>query len=416
MRRFIIFFIFVIQLVYFQLANAQFFFDKVEEVGDFDFEKPIGFYTNPRYNRIEGLFANFGVKMRPKSVSGLQFYGDVGLGFWNDSGKRFRYTAGVRKDFFDFKRLTLGAEYFRKLASNDDWVVSEVENSLASFFLRNDHKDYFGKQGLRLYVHHKFLEIHTLRFEIARQTYDALDRNIDWSVFKGDFSENPRRPDSFIAEGDETNLRFIAALDWRDNPIFPLNGWYLEGIYERTMGDFDTDGFFFTVKRFQQTFGNHRLFIRGMLGARRGHIGIKSSLAAPDTLFEQYSIDLGGIGSLRGFEAKEFTGNRMVMLNANYLFGGDILQKIPLQGIPFFGAIWAALSMGVFVDTGWAWTTDDLGSSLVSGFGDLDLDDLKTNVGVSLLVLEGVLRLDIAKRTDRSNDDYRITFRLLKTF
>ncbi|MCH8020540.1 hypothetical protein IH785_11825, partial [candidate division KSB1 bacterium] len=48
-----------------------------------------------------------------------------------------------------------------------------------------------------------------------------------------------------------------------------------------------------------------------------------------------------------------------------------------------------------------------------SGFGDLDL---QTNVGVSLLALEGVLRLDIAKRTDRSNDDYRITFRLLKTF
>ncbi len=84
-----------------------------------------------------------------------------------------------------------------------------------------------------------------------------------------------------------------------------------------------------------------------------------------------------------------------------------------MQRIPFFGAIWTALSLGVFVDTGWAWTTDDLDAGLFSGFGDLDL---QTNVGVSLLALEGVLRLDIAKRTDRSNDDYRITFRLLKTF
>ena len=414
MRKVVICIIFLIQLVYFQSANAQFFFDKVEEVGDFDFEKPIGFYTNPRFNRVEGLFANVGVKIRPESVSGLQFYGDVGPGFWNDSGKRFRYTAGVRKDFFDFKRLTLGAEYFRTLASNDDWVVSEVENSLASVFLRNDHKDYFGKQGLRLYIDHKFLEVHTLRFEVARQTYDALERNIDWSIFKGDFSENPKRLDSFVAEGDETNLRVIAALDWRDNPIFPLTGWYLEGIYERTMGDFDTDGFFLTFKRFQQTFSNHRLFIRGMVGARRGDIGIKSGrVAIQDILFEQYSIDLGGIGSLRGFDGKEFTGNRMVMLNANYLFGGDILQKVPLQGIPFFGAIWTALSLGVFVDTGWAWTTDDLDAGLFSGFGDLDL---QTNVGVSLLALEGVLRLDLAKRTDRSDDDYRFTFRLLKTF
>ena len=414
MRKVGILFIFLVQIVCSQSAHAQFFFDKVDEDGYFGFEKPVGFYTNPRFNRVEGLFANVGVKFRPESVSGLQFYGDLGLGFWNDSGKRFRYTAGVRKDFFDFKRLTVGAEYFRKLASNDNWLISDVENSLASLFLRNDHKDHFGKQGLRLYVDHKFLEIHTLRFEVARQTYDALERNIDWSLFKGDFSENPKRLDSFVAEGDETNLRFIAALDWRDNPIFPLTGWYLEGIYEHTVGDFDTDGIFLTIKRFQQTFSNHRLFIRGMVGARRGDIGVKSSLqASPDTLFKQYSIDLGGIGSLRGFEDKEFTGNRMVMMNVNYLFGGDILQKIPLQGIPFFGAIWTALSLGVFVDTGWAWTTDDLDDSLFSGFGDLDL---QTNVGISLLALEGVLRLDIAKRTDRSHDDIRLTFRLLKTF
>ena len=93
MRKVVIFFILVFQIVCFQSANAQFFFDKVEAVGDFDFEKPIGFYTNPRFNRIEGLFANVGAKFRPKSLSGLQFYADVGLGFWNDSGKRFRYTA-----------------------------------------------------------------------------------------------------------------------------------------------------------------------------------------------------------------------------------------------------------------------------------------------------------------------------------
>ena len=40
MRKVVIYIIFFIQLVYFQSANAQFFFDKVEEVGDFDFEKP----------------------------------------------------------------------------------------------------------------------------------------------------------------------------------------------------------------------------------------------------------------------------------------------------------------------------------------------------------------------------------------
>ncbi len=111
MRRLILFFILVIQVVCFRTVHAQFFYDKVSEEGDFDFEKPIGFYTNPRFNRVEGLFANVGVKFRPRSVSGLQFYGDIGLGFWNDSDKRFRYTGGVRKDFFDFQIYNVGPQY-----------------------------------------------------------------------------------------------------------------------------------------------------------------------------------------------------------------------------------------------------------------------------------------------------------------
>ncbi|MFQ5676161.1 MAG: BamA/TamA family outer membrane protein, partial [bacterium] len=321
-----------------------------------------------------------------------------------------------RKDFFDFKRLSFGAEYSRKLATTDQWRIGDVENSLAAFFFRDDHRDYFGKQGITFYVDHKFLETHILRLEVGRHTYDAVERNIDWSVFGGNFAENPRRADSIIPGGDETSLRFIAAFDWRDNPIFPISGWLVEAIYEKTFDDFDTDGLFLTIHRFQQTFGNHRLFIRGMVGTRRGDIGLRAgnlSPGVPDTLFQQYSLDLGGFGSLRGFDEKEFTGNRMVMLNFNYLFGGDILQQVPLQRIPFFGALWSALSLGVFVDTGWAWTTSDLDDGLLSGFDDLDL---KTDVGLSLLALEGVLRLDIAKRTDRSNDDFRVTFRLLKTF
>lgn len=414
MRRLIFLLLFMGNCFCFHSLYAQFSFDKINDENEFDLEKEVSFYTHPRYNRVEGFFGDIGAKIRPQSVSGLQFYGNVGVGFGNESNKRVLYTAGVRKDFFAFKRLTFGAEFIRKLGSADNWIIGEVENSLAAFFLRNDHKDYFLKRGLSFYLDHRFLEAHTLRIEIGRHTYDAVKRNVDWSVFKGDFDENPRRPDSFVAEGDETSIRLIAAFDWRDNPIFPLSGWYIEGIYERTMGDFDTDGLFLTIHRYQQTFANHRLFVRGMFGTRRGDIGLQPvQPGAPDTLFEQYSIDLGGIGSLRGFEDKEFTGNRMIMLNANYLFGGDILQKVPFHGIPFFGALWSALSLGVFVDTGWAWTTDDLHAGLFNGLGDLDL---QTNLGVSVLALEGVVRVDVAKRTDRSNDDFRITIRLLKTF
>jgi hypothetical protein len=120
-------------------------------------------------------------------------------------------------------------------------------------------------------------------------------------------------------------------------------------------------------------------------------------------------MSLGGIGSLRGFDDKEFWGNRLMMFNADYLFNGDLLQKIPLSEVPYFGAFWSNLSLGVFVDTGLAWLTDS-DDNLFADWTS-EMDNFKTDFGISFLFFEGILRLDIAKRTDRSNDDFRITLR-----
>jgi outer membrane protein assembly factor BamA len=399
--------------IYVSPLYGQFHIDKIEDVSGFHFQKPISVYWTPRYNRVEGLFLNLGIKYRPPQIEGLQIYGDAGGGFWNEDNKQFRYTFGLRKDFFELKRLSFGAEVYKRVESEDSWVVSELENSLAAILFREDYKDYYGTQGFKFYTDHQFAGNHIARVEIGRHNYDAFKRNVDWSVFKGEFDANPKRNDTVIAEGHETSMRIINVLDWRDNPVFPLNGWYIEGIFEKTFEDFDTDGLFLTAKRYQQTWGNQRLLLRGMIGSRRGYLQVPFTPEPPPDFFDQYSIDLGGIGSLRGFDDKEFSGNRMFMFNANYLFGGDVLQKIPLQRIPFFGNLWTTLSLALFVDSGLAWRTAE-NDGLLSGFDQFD--NLKADVGFSILVLEGVARFDIAKRTDRSDNDIRLTFRLLERF
>ncbi len=383
-------------------VHSQFSFDQIKD-DDFDLDKPVKFYWTPRHNRIEGLFANFGARVRPEFAERLQIYGDAGWGFWNESGKRFRVNAGIRKDFFDFNRLSIGLDVFKKLESEDDWIVGEVENSLSSFFFREGYKDSYGIKGIRLYADHKLAERHTLRLEVERRTYESLKQNVDWSIFRGDVDLNPKNGFSQIAKGDEIGVRLIAAFDWRDNPIFPLSGWYAQAIYEHTEEDFDTDGLFLTLKRYQQTVGNQRLLLRAMLGSRTG------------STFEQHALDLGGLGNLRAYDDKEFIGNRLFMLNANYMFGGDILQKVPLQGIPYLGALWTTLSLGAFLDTGKAYAVDT-DRSFLSGLDDA-FDGLKTDFGLSLLVLDGVLRMDFAWRADSTpgKDDYRITFRLLES-
>ncbi|MFQ5708387.1 MAG: hypothetical protein ACE5HO_13100, partial [bacterium] len=363
--------------------------------------------SKPHYNRVEGLFLNFGLRYRPLAIPRFQIYGDAGWGFENQTDKKFRFNVGTRKDFFEFNRLSIGAEVFKRLDSADNWLIGDVENSLAAFFLREDFKDYYGTEGFKFFVEQQFAGAHIFRLEVGRRTIDALRKNTNWSVFGGDrdFDNNPTRAPFQIGEGDETNIRVITAFDWRDNPLFPLTGWYFEGIYEHTSEDFDTDGLFLTLKRFQPSFGNQRIVFRTILGTRHG------------SLADQYITTIGGIGGLRGFDDKELSlaGNRVFMFNANYLFGGDVLQRIPLTGIPYFGGFWSVLSLGIFVDTGWADVTDP-GDGLFDGFGDLTFDNLKTDVGLSIMVLEGIFRMDVAKRTDRSNDDFRFTFRLLEKF
>jgi outer membrane protein assembly factor BamA len=381
---------------------AQFAYDRIENETDFGY-KPWQFYWTPRYNRVEGVFLNAGARFRPEKFERVRLYADGGWGFWNEGGKQFRFNAGIRRDFLEFRRVSLGVDVFRKLGSADNWLVNDVENSLSAILFRDDFRDYYGVHGFRLYADHYFLEQHTLRFEVVRQTYDQLKRNIDWSVFDGSFDENPVITPPGIVGGNELAFRLIGAFDWRDNPIFPLNGWFLEFIYEHTEEDFKTDGLFLSAHRFLQTVGNQRLILRGLLGSRHGSTA------------EQYLIDFGGVGTLRGFDDREFSGNRVFMLSANYMFGGDIMQKVPVQRVPVIGSFWTMLSLGVFVDTGWS-TLTDISDGIFEGFGDFSPDNFKTDIGLSLYVLEGVFRMDLAKRTDRSNDDWRLTFRLLQTF
>jgi len=384
-------------------ANAQFSFKPLKNLDEYQFKNPLNYYVNGRYNRVEGPFLNLGLNYLPPTIDALKFYGSAGWGFKNQTDKHFRYSLGVRKDLLDDNRLRIGLEAFKRVESQDDWFIDDSENSFMSLFFREDYKDYYGVDGFKFYIEHQFeqqlFNTHTIRFELSRRTFDALRKNTNWSVFGGDrnFAQNPTVTGDIIVAGDEISAKLIGELDWRDHPVITTTGWYLSAIYEQTFEDFETNGLFVTAKRYQPTFGNQRLVLSAYAGSRHG------SLAA------QHLMHLGGVGSLRGYDDMEFSGNRMTMFNANYLFNGDLLTKVPLADVPYFGALWSKLSLGVFLDTGLAWKTDP-DDNIFQSFDRFD--NFKTDVGLSLLFFEGLFRMDIANRLDRSNDDFRITFRL----
>ena len=383
-------------------ANAQFRFERANDADFIERPKPYSFYSTSRFNRVEGVFLGTGVRLRPRRAPGFQIFGDVGYGFKNEKAQRVRWAAGVRKDFTNTNRLSLGATAFRQIYSQDLWFVSVLENSLAGFFLREDFMDFVGRKGGMVYADYRFLQQHTVRAEIARYEYEILRANNTWSVFGGGkkFPPNPR-PGVSYAGGLENALRLMAAFDWRDNPVFPFVGWYAEGIIERTGDDFSTTGLFLTLKRYQPTFLDQKLQAKVMWGSRTGSFAY------------QHLMSLGGIGNLRGFREKEFVGNRVLFGSVTYTFGQSLFRSVPLHFVPF----WDTLALGIFGDAGLAWVADtaDADAGLFD-FGGISLADLRFDAGVSLVVSEGLLRVDFAKRTDRGNDDWRVTFRILDKF
>lgn len=387
-------------------SQSQFTFEKVRPRFAFQTENQRSFYSRTRYNRIEGLFLNLGLKVRPKGATSWTLYGDVGYGFKNEKDRRWKYNLGVEKEVISPSALTVGARYFYDLYSQDNWIINPTENTVAALFSHNDYMDYVDRRGGMLFVDYKWQQLHTFRMEIARYEYRPLSvfPNTEWSLFNRDarFPLNPH-PGTLLPflPGDETAVRLMAALDYRDNPVFPLVGWYFEGILEKTFTDFETTGLFLTVKRFQPTFGNQKLRVRLLFGSRSGSLAF------------QHLMSLGGIGNLRSYDHKEFIGNRLLYGTLYYNFGGDILQRLPLDFIPF----WETMTLGVFWDIGYAWIADpqDPDAGLFS-FGDFQLNDLKSDAGFSLVFTEGLMRLDFARRLDRSGAGWEVYFRILDKF
>jgi outer membrane protein assembly factor BamA len=397
-------------------AAAQFKIDRIRNNPGFGSPKTLTLYTNSHFNRVEAFFLSLGVKIEPRlwaqpgASSGLTLYGDIGYGFKNEKKKRPRWTTGLHQDFHLPNRLTVGAEYFYKVDTNDRWIVNEFENSLAGIFLHEDFMDFFGRKGVQGFLDYQLAQVHTLRAEVGSHRYETLRRNSNWSLFgRGkDYPPNPRPAMSntfHIEEGRETAVRLIAAFDWRDNPVFPNLGWQAEGYFERTGEDFETNGLFLTIKRYQPTLSDQKLLAKVMFGSRSGSFAY------------QHLLTLGGLSSLRGYQEKEFVGNRLLLGSFTYVIGqsafGGLLRRLPLRYIP----LWETISIGLFVDAGWAWIADpaDKDAGLFD-FGDFELSDLRSDAGISLLVTEGLLRIDFAKRTDRGRDSWRVLFRILDKF
>lgn len=381
----------------FSSSHAQFQVEKLKTYDLLNFDEELfDYYPKIRYNRVEGLFLGAGIHYSPLFAPRSMVTAEGGYGFSNE---QWRYKFGLSYDFLEFDVLRIGLETYHKTATLDEWYINTIENSLASLIFKEDFMNYFSRKGTRLYVHKVLFENRIqIRAIVDRYSYDNMETKTNWAILgkHKNFKENPD-----VLEHDENSVQFHFSYDGRDNPVYPLYGFLAEAMFERTTNQFETNGIFLNLRNYFPSIRSHRILTKMVLGARDG------------STEEQYTMDMGGLGTLPGYKDKEFTNfNRMLLLNITYNFSGDIMRQIPFSLLP----ISDALSLSIFSDAGWAYLEKPEEKNLFLAFQKINFNDFRSDFGMTLSFADDIFHLKLAKRLDREKDAWRILCRFMYTY
>ncbi len=298
------------------------------------------------------------------------------------ASERWRFGLGLEQTIVRSPSLTVGGEYFRELASGDDWLLDDHENSLFVLLAKEDFKDYYEAEGGMAFVN--FQPASSLRFTASYRCEETrwLDshRNL-WALFGGHkrFRENfstvdsPFRDTGIVHLDTRTNGYLSTVLDFdTGNPEDRLehSSWHLTGVAEWSTpdlsSDFDYRRYTLAARRYQRITRRSMVLLRAMYGGSDGELPMHKRFF------------LGGLGTLRGYDHKEYTGSRFWMANAEYRV------RFPAT---------------------------DMAASLVWDVGRIDraydeteFGDVKHSLGIALHFGDD-LRVNVSRRLDRSFDD-----------
>jgi outer membrane protein assembly factor BamA len=116
------------------------------------------------------------------------------------------------------------------------------------------------------------------------------------------------------------------------------------------------------------------------------------------TLPIQKRFYLGGPSSLPGFGLKSFSGQEFALLNTELRFHDE-----------YHRGHWFMFDLSLFIFA-------DIGMATDQSLVDLESNEWANDVGVGVSTDEGNVRLQVAKRTDTSDDPYTFMLRIARPF
>ena len=338
-----------------------------------------------RFNRVEGFTPYSGIKYTDSMKELPDFHFDFGYAF---ALKKWDLNAGFRQDLgIDRWASYFGADIYQGAVTPDEWIITTPENTFAGLFLKEDLQDFYYHKGLKAFVGQRLFGDAHIQADYIAEKDNSLTRHTNKAIFGGDknFRANystviDEYPGALASiDGNRRLLALSFGWDNRDNPDWPRAGQFTElkwesagdGVIADLGGDHNFD-------RVQATFANYL----PVNPKQHMSIVLKGGYSDNNLPLDKWFF-LGGLSSLRGYDYKEFAGNRYFLVNIDHYFEFS-----------------KDFALAVFGDAGKA------------AFGETRFNDmdLKTDLGIGI-IFQDLIRIDMAQRLDNTDKSPVLTVR-----
>jgi hypothetical protein len=383
-------------------------------------EKGTNFTPAIDYNRVDGFYLAGLIRNKTNVFPLPRFFVEGGRSWQRD---RWLYLVEIEQPLLAPFALSVGGSFYDKTDTYDKEIISDDENFVSSSFVKRDYRDYFDRRGAGAFLAFRPLAKSTIKVGYASDEYRPLRTRAHRAIFRHDseFAPNPHNPtmdspfedenfyqicyDPLTGEQacDKIKIKAVTAsceLDLRNCTDCPTRGILVRLEGEWTGDELGSDlaySRYVADLRLYNTISDKqkyaiRLKAGGMATPDDGACG-----CTPDPqYFFPKQFYVGGIGTLPGYDYKEFRGTHMVLMNFEYAY-----------------ALKGSMSLLFFADGGDATGQGESTADVI------DAMKINFDAGIAFRVetaSEHVLTFGVAKRLDDSEEPMLVTMRATRPF
>lgn len=341
------------------------------------------------YNRVDGLF--LGAKLAFSDPDSLlpTVFASGGYAFMSE---KWQHEVGVHQRIFEKYSFGLGGSFFRRTATDDEWIAPIFETTLLSVLAAEDNADYYEEKGGRMYITFDASSYNQVGVAYQFVRLDWLDHHPKlWSLFgsskefRANFSSVPaveRRSRLEEFDGKLGELTAWYRFDNSDADDFATRGWYGELIYSAAgddlKGDLAYDRLTAEIRRYQPLTRRQALNVRMKYGIAGRELPLIRSFY------------LGGSRTIRGLDHKGIKGDQMLLGNLEYVI------RFPRP----------KLETALLLDFGKTTGSEE------SIFSD---GDFHSSIGLRVGITDAI-KIDVAKSLDDSDESAKIWVLFQRSF